>query len=286
MVKKVFYILITGFFIVLWLRLVNLHEMAGLIGKANWFLVATSIVLSIFAGILVAYRQKLLFGIINVDVSLAFLWSRAYLAGLSTVLLPFFTGGFVFAHLVAKKIKTSYVKTFSIIFADFSLGIMTLVLFGCIAAIRWGLNKPVILLAFFGLVSVLIIVVFRQRLKAVIKLLTKNKLILIRSLGLTFIIYFLGILQSYIFFLAFNLTPGFFDFVLASALFGILNLIPGAPTKLGQYEALGVLSFGYLLNMDKTVVSAVFLTQHIATLTLTIGLGLIVMLTTNRKVTG
>jgi len=257
--------------------LVNFGQVLQILTKINWIFIIASILLGLATSLISSFRLKILFKIIKKDISLIFLWSRSYIAGLSTTILPFFSGGFVFSYLVAGKIKEKYLKTFSIVLTDFCLSTGMLFIFGFAGSLKWGIEKPFIFLAFLIIVVAFAGIFLRDKIGPVTRLLTKNKIILSESLFLSLAIFLLGIAQSYLIFMAFNLKLNFVTFGLAISLFGILNLIPGAPTKIGQYEALGVLSFGYILNIDKTLLSAVFLTQHIISLTLSVSVGLLSM---------
>ena len=287
--RKIFFVLITVFFIILLFRLVNVREAIDLIFKANLLLVALATIIGVFQTYIATFRMKILVSIIA-KVNIFYFFWMGYLTSLLSTVFPFFVGGFSFALLLSKKIKTSYPKAFSIVLIDFGFGVVVTLVLAIISILYFGSRRilkissagfgNIFLIALFVLAISVMVFLLSHKKKNFVNLFTKikkgialfaeSKEILVKAALLTFPITFLHFISLYLFFLAYGIKPNFVDFIFATSLLSTLNLIPGAIAKIGQYETLGVLTLPYLLSLDKNVVFSALLLQHAISL-VTIG---------------
>lgn len=289
--RKIFYVLLTLGFIFLWFRLVDLKEAALAIENVKWSFVLIAIVLALANSLFGALRLKTLLSVIS-DIPVSYIWGLGYTTSLISLLFPFYLGGLSFAYFIAKKIKSSYAKAFSLIFIDFFIGVLIISLLAVLAFFYFskknllvlnpnvfnnqiGLFLLAVALAFIGAVVLKPkLKIFENLLKRIKRgILLFNKKIVLKVVILTFIMLVLGTSSSYLYYLAFKMRPPIVDFLLASSLFGLLSMIPGAPTKIGQYETFGVLTLPFLLNLDKNAVFAVLVVSHAISIFTTSALG-------------
>lgn len=276
--RKIFYLVITFAFIFVLLRLVDVGKSLSLIKEANFLFILLSIILGFLSSLLGALRLKTLFSIVG-EVQLFFIWLLGYAGALISLIFPFSLGGFAMAYFLAKKLGISYKKSLVILFVDFFLGVVVvlgLALFAIpyfsqkgLLSVSISLSMLVVVFALFGVFFVLIFKSKTTRLqdglgklKKAFSLFSKSKTILNKAILLTIIIAFLGFIQAYLYFAAFGMRPPPLNFALASSLFGVLGLIPGAIAKIGQYETFGILTYPYLLNLDRNSVFATLFISH------------------------
>lgn len=292
--RKILIVLTTVFFILLLLKLVNIREAIVLISAANTPLVILAIIAGVFQTYLAAFRMKVLVSIIT-KIKISYFFWMGYLTSLVSTVFPFFVGGLSFAFLLSRKIKSSYTKAFGIALADFLFGISTILVLGAISLFFFGSKKLVLTahIDFERLILIILLVlgasaapffigkkvaylesIFSEVKKGIV-LFSNSKLILTEALLLTLPITLLHFISLYLFFLALGIKPNFVEFILAASLLSILNLIPGAIAKIGQYETFGVLTLPYLLSLDKNVVFSVLLLQHAVSLVLIVVFGAI-----------
>lgn len=244
-----------------------------LIKESNFGFIVLAVTIGIISSFLVALRQQFLFKIVKRDVSIIYLWLAGSASMLASIIAPFYTGSLTFAYFISKKTKVSYSIIFGIVLLDFIVGISFTLFFGFIGVIVWGVTKPLAAIIFLIITVALVIFIFKNKSFKVIKTLVKERKLIFKSLTVSLLLFVLGNIEGYLFFLAFNIRPNPFYYVLATSLFGLLNLIPGLPTKLGQFELLGTLSYWYLLGVGKVQISAVLLTQHLILLGISIVVG-------------
>lgn len=292
-VRKIFYLFLTITFIAFWFKLVDFEKAIEAVRNVKWQFIILALILGLFNSLVGALRLKTLFSVIA-DISVRFIWGLGYITALVSVLLPFYLGGISFAYLIAKKAKSSYAKSFSIIFFDFFIGVVITAIFAFFGIFYFYQKKllSLKLLAFDSLgyaflavflfvILVISSIVLRNKVSVAKKLFVKlkrgvalfNKDILLRTGILTLVMVILGTSANYLNYMAFGMRPPILDFLLAGSLFGVLSMIPGAPTKIGQYETLGVLTLPYLLNLDKNSIFAMLLFTHVVSITTTLALG-------------
>lgn len=290
--RKIFFVLITVFFVVLIFSLVDVKEALNLMVTANLSFIVLATIIGIFQTYLAASRMKILVSIIA-KVKISYFFWMGYLTSLISTILPFFVGGFSYSFLLSNKINSSYQKSFGIVLVDFSLGIVITSVLAAISIFYFGSKKlirfssisfdylPLIALIFLLFLTLLAILAKRkvglriiiEKLKRGVALFARSGGILPKALLLTLPITFLYLLQFYLFFMTLGLKPDVIDFIFAASLFSILNLIPGAIAKIGQYETFGVLTLPYLLSLDKTKVFGVLLLQHAVSLVVVFVIG-------------
>jgi uncharacterized membrane protein YbhN (UPF0104 family) len=255
-----------------------------LVKVSNIGFIILAVTIGTLSSILISLRQKYLFKIVKKDVSLLYLWLAGAASMLASLIAPFYTGSLTFAYFISKKTKVSYPKIFGIVLLDFIIAMIFAVIFGFIGAIVWGVTKPLAAIIFLLLTLALVIFIVKNKSFKVIKTLLKERKLIYKSLAISFLIFILGNIEGYLFFLAFNIHLNLFYYVLATSLFGLLNLIPGLPAKLGQFELLGTLSYWYLLGVDKIQIGAVLLTQHLILLGISIVVGVVALGFVFRKI--
>lgn len=287
--RKIFYLILTVIFILLLFRLVDVGRALELTTRARWTLIILAVFLGIIQSFIGAFRLRTLLKIVS-DIPVLYLWPLGYVAALLSLVFPFSLGGFAMAYFLAEKAKITYKKSFAIIFVDAMLAVILTFVLSFFAVIYFynkklvgissgALSSPI--LVFFVLLVATFILVMFARLKkrgrelivgllAGMKLFTKSKAILAKSIFLTFILAILGFVQFYLYFIAFGMRPPAVDFILANSLFAVLGLIPGAFAKIGQYETFGVLTLPYLLDLNKDTVFAILLVKHFLSITLII----------------
>lgn len=291
--RKIFYLLLTLFFIFLWFRLVNVREAVILTLRANIFYIVLAAMLGFVQSFLSSLRLKTLLSIIG-KVSILYIWPLSFIGALISLIFPFSIGGFAMTYFISRKLKTSYPKTFSILFVDYILPVLLTLALALLALLYFSQKKVIAirtdsllnmnLLIIFGLIILILFSFFKLRISFFKKLFTGLKrgfnlfsnapLILGKAASLTLLVAILGFIQFYLYFIAFGMYPNAIAFLLANSLFGVLGLIPGAPTKLGQYETLGVLTLPYLLSLDKNSVFAALLTAHMISISSVLIVGL------------
>jgi hypothetical protein len=174
---------------------------------------------------------------------------------------------------------------------NMSIGIIALLYFSQKKLVSVGLKPNITVILLLSLLFMgTCVVVFRlkQRLHyisdlfreiiTVGKLLLQSKLTLLCAICLIAIITIIGFIQSYLYFLAFSVKPSLIDLSLAISLFGIVNMLPGIPFKIGQFEATGVLLLTYLLHINKNILFSVLFIQHAAGITFSIIAGWVALL--------
>ncbi|KKQ13721.1 MAG: hypothetical protein US28_C0046G0006 [Candidatus Daviesbacteria bacterium GW2011_GWA1_36_8] len=275
MKKKLLFILLNLLLLVIWIRIIDLNAFLNSFKGTEYVYIIISTFLGIITSLIISFRQKILIKSAGKNISVFFLWSRGFITSIASILLPFFSGGLLIAFLIAQKTKLKYLTVFSLLIIDFLLGLTISFFFAAIATIKWGIDNPLVLIGFGGLVLFFITVVIftnRDKFKNIVKFNSKT---IFKISSLTIVIFILGMIQSYLYFVAFNLHIDLIDFILATSVFGILGLLPGLPFKLGQYEFMGVISYVFLLGLNKDVVSAVLLTQHLVSITVSFAVGLL-----------
>lgn len=251
--KKVIYIALTLFFIISLYYLVDFKLVFKLIAKANIFLIILATVIGIVNSYLVALRFKTVFTFVR-DIKVSYFWALSYIGSFVSTVFPFSLGGFSMAYFLSKKAKINYKKSLMMIIVDFAIGVSPIIFLAPIAY-WYFLNNPI-----FLLVSIFFIFF--------VFLTTKNPP-LIKSFLISLFIFIISNLQFYLFLRAYNLTPNFFDFILANSLLGILSFIPGAPGKVGQYETFGVLTLPHLLNLNVDAVFTAMLSMRLVSTLMT-----------------
>lgn len=280
--RHIFYLLLTAVFIFLWFRLVDVPGALGLVSRVRWSLVVLAVFLGILTSLIGAIRLKILLSIIA-DLPLFYIWTLGYATALLSTFFPFYVGGFSFAYFIAKRSKSSYAKSFAVIFVDFFLALVIIVFLGAFGLVFFGQRKlfviqyrleSFILAGVLTLAAIAILILFKKRLKRGVILFSNSKSILLKASLLTLATSTLGFVQLYLYLLAFGLQPPVINFVMAGGLFSILGYIPGIFAKIGQYETFGVLTLPLLLNLDKNAVFAALLLQHAISITLILIVGL------------
>ena len=101
---------------------------------------------------------------------------------------------------------------------------------------------------------------------------SKKRLII--PIIISLLMFGVGNLQSYLFFVAFGMKPPIADFILAGSLLGLLAMIPSSvPAKIGQYETVGILTLPHLLNLPRESVFAMLLLIRIISIITILVLG-------------
>jgi len=290
--RQIILVLSSVFFIFLWFRLVDFRQAIGLIKQTRWLLIVLAIFFGLIYSLFSIWRLKVLLAIFG-NISFWYLWLASWFSGLISLIFAFSLGGFGFAYLIAQKGKISYKKAFAILLVDYLIGIFLTFFFGAIALVYFGQKKllsikPELGSIFFigGLLIILaifLILLLRKKSGLVKKSAAKLKSFLALFLSLrsvwgsvailTLLMILIGFFQSYLFFVAFRMKPAILPLFLTGSLLGILNLLPGVPGKIGQYETFAVLTYPYLLGLDKEAVFAAFLLQHLISLSLTFVFG-------------
>lgn len=238
--KAVIYVLITFAFLYIWIKLIDFKIFFEILVKANYYIIILAAILNIFHSYLSSLRVQLLFKSQGSKINIFDIWTGGWISSLITSFLPFYSGGFVYSYLLSKKGKLSYKKTFFILLCDFVIGIFNILSFLAMPFLK--LREP----KYFS-----------------------------RAILLSLLTFSFGVFTHYIYFYSFGLILPLMGFFIAHCVLIIVSLIPGPPLKIGQYELTGMLVFTYFLTLDKNLVSAVFVMQHIISLLLVSILGLI-----------
>lgn len=291
--RKSFYIFLTIGFIFFWFYLVDFAKVVKILQQASLQFIVYAIFIGIIITVLTNLRLQAIMSLIGQRIPFIYLLTVNFFTSLLSTIFPFSAGGFVLAYLLAKKIKQSYIRVFSLLFFDYLLVVVPIVLLGPIA-VYYFLTQGIITLALDTISwnSILLIVVFsilaltilgfiyrkaekiKNQAKSLFSLLLQSKVVLFQVALLTVVMVFFGNLSSYLYFLAFDMHPNIIAFVLAGALIGILNILPGTPMKIGQQEVIGVLTLPYLLHVDKDRIFAMLLVSHVIGIVITILCGI------------
>ena len=276
MTRRIFYILLTLVFILLLSRLINIEEVGSAIQGVKWSFVILGVFLGFISSFIAILRLKLLFNRVS-SLSIKFIWAVGYLASLVSLLLPFYVGGFGAASIFSKKAGISYSKSFGILFVDFFLGVLLTLILGFIGIYYFYQKRLltlklvdwnwIVVFGFTLLIAIIALLILKSKYKKIENFFLKMKdsfnilktILFIKAVFLTVLVAVFGFAASYFFFIAFGIKPPLVDFILASSIFGILGLIPGAFAKIGQYETFAVLTLPYLLSEDPTRVFSVVL---------------------------
>jgi len=260
--------------------------------QVRWPFVLLAAVLTLISPFLAALRLKILFSRVY-SLPLKFTWAVGYIAALVSLALPFYVGGFGSAYILSKKARVSYSKSFAILFVDFLFGVFLTIILGTIGIYYFyqkRLLTPrledwrwIVVFCFTLIVAIFALLILKSKHKKIENLFLKLKdfssivssIIIIKAFLLTVLVAVLGFGASYLYFIAFGLKPPITDFILASSLFGLLGLIPGAPGKIGQYETFGVITLPFLLGLDKNRVFVTLLINHTFSVTAIVIFGLI-----------
>ncbi|MFV1917535.1 MAG: YbhN family protein [Patescibacteria group bacterium] len=279
--RKIFHLFLVLFFVYLLLRLVDVNQVVGLITSAKWQLVLLAILVGILQSFFGAARLKTLFSIVD-EVSISYIWPLSYVGALISLILPFSIGGFSMAYFLTKKVKVSYVKSFAILFVDFAMGVIIILILAFIGLVYFsekrllsvetiGFNGTLglLLAGFIALIIIVFLLAIKWplsnlsgRLKQTFFIFSKSKAVLAKAALVALVVAMIGFGRIYLYFMAFGMKPPAFEFILAISLFGLLVLIPGVLAKIGQYETFGILTLPYLLDLDKNSIFATLLVAH------------------------
>lgn len=294
-VRNVVYIALTSLSLLLLYHFLDFKTIIKSISDIHWSWLVFAFALGFIYAIVQVFRLKLLLNLVT-DISFFPILSMSYISALFSIILTY-SGGFALAYYIAKKTKSSYSLIFTIFLIEFVLAQIPMVILGGVGLVYFTQEKLFIVesgnivkffvLSFFLLLLglgffYLIIKIKRNFIKTRLRkikegyhFLARKKFALFSVILLTLLMIMIASVQTYLYFIAFNLHPPFFDLLLAVNVFGILRLIPGIPTKLGQDEALGILTLPYLLNLDTNAVFALLLVTHIISLVIAIVMGFI-----------
>lgn len=262
----IFYIL-TVFFIFLLSKFVDYEKVIGYFLSINIYFVILAVTLGVIQSVISAVRLKNLFKIINAKkITLTDIWVGGWISAMVSLFVPFYAGGFLYAKILAKKGVISYLKSFSILFLDFLINLVYIFTFGTLGAVYFGFEKPVIIFLFLLLLVTISIYIFRKKILIISFNKAKNYKYILISFALGLITNLFSFTQIYLFFLAFGLKVNISLFFLTQSLFNVINILPGAPLKFGQFELTGILTFSYLLGFDQSLISAIFSLQHIVSI--------------------
>lgn len=256
--KKLTYIFLTIAFIFLIYYMVDFKAGILLIGKAKWYFLIPAILMGILNSFLVAFKLKNTFSLIK-KLSLKYFWALSNIGSMISIILPFSAGGFSMAYFLSKKAKVAYSKALFLIVADMLLGISPILITAPLAVYCFYPNFFYVLFLYIFLILIIFLIY--------------KKPIFVKSLLLGFVVFVISNFQFYLFILAFGLTPSFMSFVMANTFLGVLSLIPGAPAKLGQYEAFGILTLPFLLKIDSTTVFSTMVLMRITSVIIILSFG-------------
>lgn len=281
--RKAFYFLLTLAFIALLFRLVDVGEGVALLKNANWSFILIAFALGLLSSFLSATRLRVLLGVFA-DVNIVYLWMATYVSALISLVFPLSIGGFALSYILSKKLKLSYKKTLGVIVIDYFLGVLVLALLSIVAlpyfyfkgklSFNYVIGDRLYILVLLALMILGVLLMLgsrggvfsqlkRKYLDKLVNLYSHSRRILYRALLLTLFVAVVGLAHFYLYFLAFDIRVNIFDFAFSNALFGALSVTPGAPAKIGQLEAIGVLTFPYLLGIEKTKVFAALLAKRL-----------------------
>ncbi|OGM24047.1 hypothetical protein A2715_02620 [Candidatus Woesebacteria bacterium RIFCSPHIGHO2_01_FULL_39_32] len=292
--KRIITIFISvAIFVCLLFYIVDIGKIPVILQKVNWYLVVVASILGLATSILGPFRLKELLRIIGGEVDKLYIWNLANIGALLSLIFPLSAGGFAMSYFLKKKINTTYKKTFFIVFVDAFFSLPLLLALGVIACVYF-FNKNLLTIEIMAknmfLITVLaifgILVIFLQKrdfINRIRELLAKAVTLLSNSKGsfdkpilITLLLFVVGNLQMYLYFIAFGLNLSILDFILAESLLSLLGTLPSViPMKIGQYETFGVLTLPYLLNVDETIIFSVLLLQRSLSIVIVLILGLI-----------
>lgn len=283
--KKIFYLFLTIIFIFFWTIFVDIKEVLILYSNVNWLWVLVAVLMGIVQAFLASNKLRLLFSPLK-KLSFLYVLALSYLGAFASLILHFSGGGFLMTYLLGKKLKTSYSTVFSIILVDFLIGVLInfiiafLGIYFFISKDTYASNFRNILILFIAILAISIIFsVYLTRsldkFRKGILILINSKNVLLKAFLISIVVQGLGLLSFYLYFKAFEITPPVLSFIFASAIFYLLNLIPGIPAKLGQHELIGLITFPALLNIKAEIILSVVLLSHVIGITLIIAEGLI-----------
>lgn len=296
--RAVFYLFLVLLCLFIFLKTINFSKVIEILQSANWYLILFTFFLSIIASILAAFRFKILLSVLG-DVSTWYVWKMSYVSSFISYFTSLtYAGGFAMNYFYAKKLKTPYLQTISVMFIDHVFTISSTLLF-CSWAVLYFIQKKIYLVQItehdnkiiFGIAVTGILLCFlifkkyryllsSERFQQTIDtflLILKSKRIIAISFGTFFLILLINLTQMYLTLLAFNLHPPILDYFLAMNLLNIVNMIPGLPAKIGQYEAAGVLSLSFLLNINKDKVFSLLLVSHVIAIVIIFVAGILSM---------
>lgn len=298
--KAFFYILSTAIFIGLWFYFIDIHKIINYWQKVDIIYVLIAIALGVLQNFVAVSKLKLLLTLLG-RISTLSLWAIGYLAAVLSTITVIPTGGISMVYYAKKKLSATYGKTIAVFLVDYLLNItITLLLafsgflfFSSIGKIKGiGLDLPSILSIALIIVSflILIFIIFKSHFtsdKKLIKnkiflkfislfrqtkdgflLASKAPLLLSTAFALAVINSMLGALEIFFYFKAFEVSLNFFTLLLAVNILAVFAYLPGAPTKLGQFEFFSLLTLPFLLSLNANVVFAVMLFSHLIGITI------------------
>lgn len=274
--KILFFFILTVFFIFLWSKFVDYEKVIGYFLSINIYFIILAITLGVIQSLVSAFRLKNLFKIINVKkITLKDIWIGGWISAIVSLFVPFYAGGFLYAKILAQKGNIKYLKSFSILFLDFLINLVYIFTFGTFGAVYFGFKKPVIIFLFLLLLVTVSVYMFRKKPLIISFNKIKNYKYVLTAFVLGLITNLFGFVQIYLFFLAFGLNINILLFFLTQSLFNVINILPGAPLKFGQFELTGILTFSYLLGFDQSLISAIFTTQHVVSIAMIVTFGVV-----------
>jgi uncharacterized membrane protein YbhN (UPF0104 family) len=269
--KKFFYIIFTIILIGVWFYLIDFNIIRSIIYNVNWFYIFLATILGLIFSLLGSWRLKYLLSLVG-EIPFKYVWSISNIGALISLISPFSLGGIMMPYIIAKKLRSSYIKIFPLIVLDAYISLPVGIILSIFAIIyflkqrriisSFSFETPIVLI-----ISILVLIFFTGvfmaylffkqtirktfiQLSQKIKILLDKKSLFKRIILITLMMNIIGALSFYLYFLAFQMNPNIIDFILATNLLGILNIISLTPFKLGQYETAGILTLPYLLHLD------------------------------------
>lgn len=301
MKKTIFYTLLAVFFIALWFYFVDLNKVIILIRKVNLIWIFLALALLFIQNYIAAVRLKILFLLYGKLPALK-LMNLGYITGVASLITSLPTGGMSMVYLVKKKLAISYSKSLGVFLVSYfvdmfftvliaGLGVLYFIFYDKFPAASFNPFFFSMIIFISGFIALMLLILssfklikisalkntrFFHRLQEIIYSLIKailqvlgSRKILLGTIFVTVIIEIVGYIHFWLYFQAFGVHVPLFKFILASSIFGVLNIMPGIPAKLGQQELFSLITLPFLLNLDPNIVLAVTLFNHVVGITFT-----------------
>lgn len=289
--------LIGAILVVVWLKLVNLSEVLEVLKRVNFLYLALFFVFFIISTILRSLRLKILLK--NTNLELKQLVNLTFLGQFLSFIIPIRAGEIAKSIYLSTQSKMSLAKVIIWIlidrFLDFWTVLLMLIFLFPLVKVNLPQNFYLILILIFGSFTIpaIAILINKNQTEKLLNILEKGLVVskikrIFSKVSSTILEGFLILRENpknlpvltllsvlalisdailwFIVFLSIGINLDFLTLLFGSLISMLTFLVPSAPGYVGSAEGAGLLVFGGILGLDKTLASAGVVLYHLITL--------------------
>lgn len=289
-----------GLLIIIWLWLVDVEELVSLFTGVDLVWTIPLVINFFVITVLSVLKLKILVEL-KFPASFWYLLKLNLIGATASLVTPAQGGGFLRAYLLKRKYNSSFSGAFGFILVDFlyTVGaIFLLAIFGFLFFALRGdslvVQRGFLLLGVGLLVGGLLGIAkpewvkrisffvarfipsnrVQKRLQQVLDefwyaffLLSRQPARLIVAFLISVLVMGLSGISAYFIFRSFGVVVQAIPVIFACAIGGLVNIIPAAPAKVGQYELVGLVVFSAFLGVERSLAGGVVLLAHVFEIT-------------------